>query len=124
MESLSKASNIEDLSSKGAAMAKALVALRGDVVSTPLFGDVAIATDQLLVAEAFENGGKILALVPGDQEASVLVEHGLEPTDVERLKVRAVGCKSDSRSNADTDCAGAQNMCCNSALVFALLSAR
>ena len=70
-------------------MAKSLVALRGDVVSTPDFGRVAIATDHLIVAEAIEHGGKIIALAPGDQESTVLAEHGLDAKDVERLKVRA-----------------------------------
>lgn len=73
-------------------MANSLVVLRGDVVSTPDFGRIEIATDHLIVAEALEHGGKILAVAPGDREASILAEHGLMTDAVERLKVRVAAC--------------------------------
>lgn len=68
-------------------MPASLVALRGDIVSTPSFGNVAIATDHLIVAEGPQQGGRVLTLAPGEQEASVLAEHGMQASDVERLKV-------------------------------------
>ncbi|KAK9808225.1 hypothetical protein WJX73_000245 [Symbiochloris irregularis] len=63
-----------------------LAALRGDVVSCPDFGSVEIASDHLILAEASEQGGRILAIAPGEREAGVLAKHGLQAGDVQRLK--------------------------------------
>ena len=63
------------------------VAIRGDLVTTPTFGEISVLPDHLLIAESAEQGGAILAVVPGYQEADACVELGLDTNVIVRLKV-------------------------------------
>ena len=68
-------------------MPKDYTAIRGQFGKTPKFGEVEITKDLFLVAETAEQGGKIVAIVPGEQESEACRKFGLRPENVIRLKV-------------------------------------
>lgn len=60
---------------------------RGAIVSTPEFGELVI-DDCVLAASAQAEGGQIVELAPGQQEAHVCQRYGIKCDDVVRLKVQ------------------------------------
>ncbi|KAL4422640.1 hypothetical protein ABPG75_008837 [Micractinium tetrahymenae] len=59
--------------------------IRGTIAHTPLRGEVELLPDQLLVVDP-QASGRIVAVVPGEQEAACLVQHGGQAEDVLRLQ--------------------------------------
>lgn len=59
--------------------------IRGTLAHTPVRGEVELLRDHLVVADTQANG-RIVAVVPGAQEAECLVLHGGRPEDVLRLQ--------------------------------------
>ena len=61
--------------------------IRGTLAHTPVRGEVELLHDHLVVVDTHADG-RIVAVVPGVQEAECLARHGGRPKDVLRLQVR------------------------------------
>ena len=64
-----------------------VTAFRGNIVTTPQFGQVHIAADQVVIVASVEHGGKILSIQDGRNQDELVEKYGVQPEDVVKLKV-------------------------------------
>ena len=63
-------------------------ACRGSLVQNASFTQPSLLEDRLVVVGCGADGGKILAIAAGSQEAQVCSQHGINLADIVRLQVR------------------------------------